>query len=152
MDEVITHALKKLFNAYRQSAEAKMPLSPIAHSYKIPVMELFHQLREREFIKPDATVDLKRQEVFVGISTMGIRAFKPEYLNDQISKVLKGIEGNTGNVMAILNLPPSEFQRGFDLALEIQNCDYAKLLYANYNASLIVIELSLIGKQKISNG
>ncbi len=56
--------------------------------------------------------------------------------------------GGTGNVMEFLKYNASEFQKGFDLANEMQNMDYVKLLYSNFNKTLVVVELTLLGRSK----
>ena len=54
--------------------------------------------------------------------------------------------GGTGNVIEFLKYDASEFQKGFDLANEMQNLDYVKLLYSNFNKNLVVVELTLLGR------
>ena len=56
--------------------------------------------------------------------------------------------GGTGNVMEFLKYNGSEFQKGFDLANDMQNLDYIKLLYTNYNKNIVVVELTLLGRTK----
>ena len=50
--------------------------------------------------------------------------------------------------MEFLKYNASEFQKGFDLAIEMQNLDYVKLLYSNFNKTLVVVELTLLGRSK----
>jgi hypothetical protein len=66
----------------------------------------------------------------------------------KIQKVIKGIgdNGTTGNVMDILALLSSDFQIGFDLAVEMQNRDLVKLLYSNFNQNKIILEFTLLGR------
>ena len=54
--------------------------------------------------------------------------------------------GGTGNVMEFLRLDASAFQQGFDIANEMQNLDYVKLLYSNFNKNLVVVEITLLGR------
>ena len=54
--------------------------------------------------------------------------------------------GGTGNVMEFLNYNSSEFQKGFDIANDMQNLDYIKLLYSNFNKNLVVVEITLLGR------
>jgi hypothetical protein len=56
--------------------------------------------------------------------------------------------GGTGNVMEFLMYGSSEFQKGFDIANDMQNLDYVKLLYSNFNKNLVVVELTLLGRTK----
>ena len=69
-------------------------------------------------------------------------------IDAKIQRVIKGIgdQGATGNVMEILALPNSDFQQGFDLAVDMQNRDLVKLLYSNFNQNKIILEFTLLGK------
>jgi hypothetical protein len=58
--------------------------------------------------------------------------------------------GGTGNVMEFLKYDASEFQKGFDLANDMQNLNYVKLLYSNFDKNLLVVELTLLGRAKIN--
>ena len=53
--------------------------------------------------------------------------------------------GGTGNVMEFLNFNPTDFDKGFSIANEMQNKDLVKLLYSNFNKNLIVVETTLVG-------
>jgi hypothetical protein len=57
-------------------------------------------------------------------------------------------KGGMGNVMEALQWDVSRFDEGFAIALDIQNLDYVKLLYSNFNKNLIVVELTLVGLAK----
>lgn len=57
-------------------------------------------------------------------------------------------EGGTGNVMEFLQYDASDFQKGFEFANDMQNQDYVKLVYSNFNKNLIVVELTLLGRNK----
>lgn len=69
-------------------------------------------------------------------------------METEILKIIQGIgqTGTTGNVMEILGYPQAEFQKGFDLANEMQNRDLVKLLYSNANQNKIIVEFTLLGK------
>jgi hypothetical protein len=54
-------------------------------------------------------------------------------------------KGGTGNVMEALGWDSSKFEEGSQIALELDNLNYAKMLYSNFNKNLIVIELTLVG-------
>jgi hypothetical protein len=54
--------------------------------------------------------------------------------------------GGTGNVMEYLKYDASDFQKGFDVANDMQNLDYVKLLYSNFNKNVVVVELTLLGR------
>jgi hypothetical protein len=59
--------------------------------------------------------------------------------------------GGTGNVMEFLNFSPSDFDRGFSIANDMQNKDLVKLLYSNFNKNLIVVETTLLGYNASKN-
>jgi len=63
---------------------------------------------------------------------------------DVLKQLVKA--GGTGNVMEFLKLDASTFQQGFDIANDMQNLDYVKLLYSNFNKNLIVVEITLLGR------
>lgn len=54
-------------------------------------------------------------------------------------------KGGTGNVMEALGWSSSRFEEGSQIALEMDNLNYVKTLYFNFNKNLIVVELTLVG-------
>jgi len=66
----------------------------------------------------------------------------------EIMKVIMGVgnNGTTGNVMEILGYTSTDFQKGFDIANEMQNRDLVKLLYSNFNQNKVIVEFTLLGK------
>ena len=54
-------------------------------------------------------------------------------------------KGGTGNVMEALGWDASRFEEGSKIALELDNLNYVKILYSNFNKNLIVVELTLVG-------
>ena len=50
--------------------------------------------------------------------------------------------------MGFLKYDVSDFQKGFDLANDMQNQDYVKLLYSNFTKNLVVVEITLLGRNK----
>lgn len=73
-----------------------------------------------------------------------------DFTKNQYQQVLKFVlsKGNTGNVMEAFDWDVSRFDDGFMLANEMQNLNYVKLLYSNFNKNLIVVELTLVGVSK----
>lgn len=53
-------------------------------------------------------------------------------------------KGGTGNIMEHLSSIP-DFDKAFEFANNLQNKDFVKLLYSNFNKKLIVVELTLLG-------
>ena len=74
-------------------------------------------------------------------------------METEIAKVINGIgrHGTTGNVMDALSLDSTNFQQGFDIAVEMQNRDLVKLLYSNFNQNKIIVEFTLLGKATFEN-
>lgn len=69
---------------------------------------------------------------------------------NEITAVLNGKtdQSDMGNVMEILGYGQNDFQKGFDIALEMQNRNLVKLLYSNFNANKVIVEFTLLGIQK----
>lgn len=64
-----------------------------------------------------------------------------------IKQVVKALgHDNTGNVMEAFGWTPDDFEKGFQLANDMQNLDLVKLLYSNFNQNKIIIEFTLLGK------
>ncbi len=64
-------------------------------------------------------------------------------LEREILKYL-ATKGGTGNIMEQLPIT-FEFDQAFEFANDLQNKDFIKLLYSNFNKKLIVVELTLLG-------
>ncbi len=66
------------------------------------------------------------------------------------ASILKAIhqKGGTGNVMEVLGWDASRFEEGNRIALEMDNLNYVKMLYSNFNKNLIVVELTLVGMEE----
>lgn len=70
-------------------------------------------------------------------------------IEKEILTVIKGVGdqgGTTGNVMEYLGYSQADFQKGFDIANEMQNRDLVKLLYSNFNQNKVIVEFTLLGK------
>jgi hypothetical protein len=68
---------------------------------------------------------------------------------EEINTVLQSKKPDSDmiNVMEALGYGQDQFQRAFDIALEMDNNDFVKLLYSNYNQSKVIVELTLIGRK-----
>lgn len=67
----------------------------------------------------------------------------------EIGEIINGIGkqgGTTGNVMEYLQYGADSFDKGFQIAIEMQNRDLVKLLYSNFNQNMIIVEFTLLGK------
>ena len=60
-------------------------------------------------------------------------------------------KGGMGNVMEALGWGESRHEEGFIIANDMQNLNYVKLLYSNFNKNLIVVELTLVGMEMAKN-
>lgn len=67
---------------------------------------------------------------------------------DKISTVLRASVADTDmiNVLDALGYKQENFQEAFDIALEMENQNLVKMLYSNFNAGKIIVELTLPGK------
>lgn len=50
------------------------------------------------------------------------------------------------DVVEVLEYGSDQFQQAFDIALEMENKNLVKLLYANFHAGKVMVEFTLIGK------
>jgi hypothetical protein len=68
----------------------------------------------------------------------------------EIAIVLKSRKHDTDmlNIIEVLGYEPDNYQRAFDIALEMDNLSLVKLLYSNFNAGKVVVEFTLIGKRQ----
>ena len=68
----------------------------------------------------------------------------------EISALLQSRRSETDmlNVMEALGYTQDQFQRAFDIALEMDNRNLVKLLYSNFNAGKVIVEFTLLGKNK----
>jgi hypothetical protein len=71
--------------------------------------------------------------------------FQPE-----ITAILKSKRSDSDmtDVMEALSYTQADFQKGFDIALEMENRNLAKLIYSNFNATKIIIEFTLLANEK----
>ncbi|MCA4899250.1 MAG: hypothetical protein ACK514_15710 [Bacteroidota bacterium] len=53
---------------------------------------------------------------------------------------------NIVNVMDALNYSSENFQKAFDIALEMENRNLVKLLYSNFQAGKVVVEFTLLAE------
>ncbi len=60
-------------------------------------------------------------------------------------------KGGTGNVMEALGWDSSRFEEGSRIALELDNLNYAKMLYSNFSKNLVVVELTRVGTALVKN-
>lgn len=51
------------------------------------------------------------------------------------------------NVIEALGYEANNFQRAFDIALEMDNQSLVKLLYSNFNAGKVIVEFTLLAKR-----
>jgi hypothetical protein len=68
---------------------------------------------------------------------------------NEIATVLKARRADTDmlNVIEALGYGPDNYQRAFDVALEMDNRDFVKLLYSNFNAGKVIVEFTLLAKR-----
>ena len=68
----------------------------------------------------------------------------------EIALILKSRKPDSDmlNVIEVLGYQQDNFQRAFDIALEMDNQSLVKLLYSNFNAGKVVVEFTLVGKAR----
>ncbi|HEY0656304.1 MAG TPA: hypothetical protein VGD65_24390 [Chryseosolibacter sp.] len=68
--------------------------------------------------------------------------------SEHISNVLRARQADTDmiNVLDALGYTQEKFQEAFDVALAMENQNLVKMLYSNFNAGKIIVELTLPGK------
>lgn len=68
----------------------------------------------------------------------------------EIARVLQArlTTSNMVNVVDALGYSEDQFQQAFEVALEMDNQNLAKLLYSNFNARKIVIEFTLLAHDR----
>jgi hypothetical protein len=71
-------------------------------------------------------------------------------MNSNHQIVLTGLQksGGTGNVMQFLNYQAEDFQKGFEVANDMQNLNFVKLLYSNFNKNQVIVEITLLGENE----
>ena len=69
----------------------------------------------------------------------------------EITIVLKSRKADSDmiNVVEVLGYNSEMYQQAFDIALEMDNRNLAKLLYSNFNAGKVVVEFLLPGKRPL---
>ena len=67
----------------------------------------------------------------------------------EIATVLRSRRSDTDmlDVMVALGYMRDKFQHAFDVALEMDNRNLAKLLYSNFDAGKVIVEFTLLGKK-----
>ena len=68
----------------------------------------------------------------------------------EIEIILKSRKADTDmlNVIEALGYTQENYQRAFDIALEMDNQSLVKLLYSNFNVGKVVVEFTLVGKAR----
>jgi hypothetical protein len=138
--------LSFLFLKYKEDASAYHDISGRLKTHGLEPRQFVNAMTACEFIKPD--VFQTENELRCAIATRGILQIDNAYIEEKIRAILKGLGaiGGFGNVMKILGYDRDQHQLGFDLANEMQNRDYIKLLYASYTQNVISVEMLLPGK------
>jgi hypothetical protein len=67
----------------------------------------------------------------------------------EIERILKARKTDTDmlNVIETLGYGADQFQRGFEVALEMDNLNLAKILYSNFDQGKVVVEFTLLGRK-----
>jgi endonuclease III len=86
-----------------------------------------------------------------GSKTLLILTFIGMNFEKEIATILSSrrSDSDMANIMEMLAHSPDEFQKGFDIALEMENRNLVKLIYSNFNANKIIVEFTLLGKANL---
>lgn len=135
-----------LLAAYQEEAGRSYNIGPIAVRNDVNPLQLANYLKGHNFIKTDVQASPDEDSLMASISVKGIMEVDPDFVETRIQHALKGLKSaeSIGNVMAILELKPAAFQMAFDLAIEMQNRDLVKLLYAQFDR-VVSVEMTLQG-------
>lgn len=146
LTNVESDILSFLFSKYKEDASTYYDIADILKKHTFDPGPVIEKLKHAEWIKPD--IFRTGKDFKCAIAVRGIMQINPAYIEDKILAIIKGLGdiGGFGNVMKILGYERSEHQLGFDLANEMQNRDYIKLLYASYTQNVISVEMLLPGK------
>ena len=138
--------LSFLFSKYKENASEYYDIANILDKHGVESGPFTEKMKHAEFIKPD--IFKTGKELKCAIAVRGMMQINPAYVEEKILATLKGLgdTGGFGNVMKILGYDRDQHQLGFDLANEMQNRDYIKLLYASYTQNVISVEMLLPGK------
>jgi hypothetical protein len=68
---------------------------------------------------------------------------------NEINTVLQARRADTDmvNVVEALGYDSDDFQKAFDIALQMENRNLVKLIYSNFNAGKVVVEFTLLAKK-----
>jgi hypothetical protein len=140
--------LSFLFSKYKEDANEYYNIGPFIKEAGLNATDVLEKFRQKEYLKPDVFISEGGNFIKCSIAAKGILVIDAPYLEEKIHATLKGLGdiGGFGNVMKILGYDRDQHQRGFDLANEMQNRDYIKLLYASYTQNVISVEMLLPGK------
>jgi|GEM_PF-1008187 len=143
--------LSFLFSKYKEDASTYHDISEILKKHQLDAGPIIQKMKLTEWIKPD--IFQTGKELKCSIAVRGIMQIDPAYVEAKIQTIIKGLGdiGGFGNVMKVLGYERDHHQLGFDLANEMQNRDYIKLLYASYTQNVISVEMLLPGKHIYDN-
>lgn len=68
----------------------------------------------------------------------------------EITTILQARRPDTDmlNIIEVLGYNADQYQRAFDIALEMDNRSLVKLLYSNFNTGKVIVEFTLLGKKQ----
>lgn len=146
LSKIESDILSFLFTRYKENADLYYDISSLLQQAGADPKQIVEKLKIAELIKPD--IIFSGTEVRCAISMNGIAQIDSSYVEEKILTIIKGLGtiGGFGNVMKILGYDRNDHQKGFDLANEMQNRNYIKLLYASHTQNMISVEMLLPGK------
>lgn len=139
-----SEVLNFLFTEYLKDEANIFDISPIAQKYRLDVHEFGTLLLDSNLIKNQQYLPRTFE---CEISMNGIATVSPQYINDNVNKILSTLHtlGEWQSIMEILDFEPKSFQRAFDLAkfLEARN-----LIETQFTHNDVFIKLTPTGRQQ----
>jgi hypothetical protein len=138
----------RLRGAYHDDPGTGVDIAPLCITEGYNPTEVSTWLRLEGLIKDD--IVFENGTVQCAITMKGIARVDPSFVDSKVSQVLAGMGdvNSISNVMSILKLDTKDFQFAFDLAIEMQNRDLVKLLYAFQPGKVVNVEMTLEGVRK----
>jgi hypothetical protein len=131
--------LRFLFAFYQEDSNLLYDITPVCGA---DALMISNKLVRSGLIKDNVEKDTT--SVRCAISIHGIESIQPGFIQSNFDNFFPhtGAANSIWNVVDILKQKPEGFQFSFDLANEMQNRDFVKLLYAFYPTK-VMVEMTL---------
>jgi hypothetical protein len=144
LDDIINEVLEHLYEGYiEHHGTPTFGVDDIISAHGKDPSEVGHYLADRGLVKFPS---FGPKGFHAAISMDGILRVKPEYVQENKDKIIGtlGLQGNPrSSIMELLDFPPEDFQRAFDLAKEFEA---EGLIEAQYTHNDVIVKLTLEGE------